>query len=127
MFFNFCLRSKKMTNTEELVEQEPIVTTAKPAPTTRTKRQPLYNVIVLNDDLHTYAYVIDALCRICGHTNEAAFRLAVEIDGQGMAAVWTGAMEVAELKRDQIIGFGADIYASKPVTFPLGCYIEPVA
>lgn len=116
-----------MTKTEELVEQEPIVTTAKPAPKTRTKRQPLYNVIVLNDDLHTFDYVIDALCRICGHSKDEAYRLAVEIDGKGLAAVWTGAMEVAELKRDQIIGFGIDIYASKPVTFPLGCYIEPVA
>ena len=53
--------------------------------------------------------------------------MAVEIDAKGMAAVWTGTMELAELKRDQIIGFGHDIYARVPVTFPLGCYIEPVA
>lgn len=116
-----------MTGTEELVEQEPIVTTSKPAPTTRTKRQPQYSVIVLNDDLHTFDYVIEALCRICGHSAQEAMRLAVEIDGKGMAAVWTGTMELAELKRDQIIGFGIDTYAQKPVTFPLGCYIEPLA
>lgn len=116
-----------MTSTEEMIEQEPIVTTAKPAPTTRTKRQPQYSVIVLNDDLHTFDYVIEALCRICGHSAESAMRLAIEIDGKGMAAVWTGTMELAELKRDQIIGFGHDIYARTPVTFPLGCYIEPVA
>ena len=116
-----------MNSVEELTDQETIVSTAKPAPTTRTKRQPQYTVIVLNDDLHTFTYVIDALCRICGHSAEEAYRLALEVDSQGMAAVWTGAMEVAELKRDQIIGFGTDIYAVIPATFPLGCYIEPVA
>ena len=115
-----------MNDLEVQVETEVIVTTAKPAPTTRPKRQPQYSVIVLNDDLHTFDYVIDALCRICGHSRESAHRLAVAIDGEGMAAVWTGTMELAELKRDQILGFGIDIYASKPVTFPLGCYIEPV-
>ena len=116
-----------MSDIEELVQQETIVTTSKPAPVTRTKRQPQYTVIVLNDDLHTFAYVIDALCRVCGLSLEDAYRLAVEIDANGQAAVWTGAMEVAELKRDQIIGFGSDFYAEKPVTFPLGCFIEPLA
>jgi hypothetical protein len=33
---------------------------------------------------------------------------------------------VAELKRDQIRGFGTDYYAPKPVTFPLGVTIEPL-
>ena len=72
-----------MNSTEEVVAQEPIVTTAKPSPVTRTKRQPQYNVIVLDDDIHTFHYVIDALCRICGHSPEAAYRLAVEIDSTG--------------------------------------------
>lgn len=116
-----------MSQVEELIQEETIVSTAKPAPTTRTKRQPQYAVVVLDDDLHTFAYVIDALCRICGHSSEEAYRLAMEIDSQGLAVVWTGAMEVAELKRDQIIGFGTDIYAYSPASFPLGCYIEPVA
>jgi len=111
---------------------EVIVTTTKPAPKSATtkprpKKQPQYVVIVLNDDLHTYPYVIDALMRICGHSVEDAFRLAQEIDTQGLAAVWTGSMEVAELKRDQIISFGPDDYAETPAPFPLGCYIEPLA
>ncbi len=118
-----------MTEVVEQIEQETVVTTTKPAPTAsptkpRTKRQPQYTVIVLNDDLHTYAYVIEALSRICGHSQEEAYRLAIEIDTTGLAVVWTGAMEVAELKRDQIIAFGPDVHAQKPVTFPLGCYIE---
>src|SRR5215216_5185052 len=68
------------------------------------KPQPPYAVVVLNDDDHTYAYVIDALCRVCRHPAERAFQLAQQIDHTGRAVVWTGTMEVAELKRDQIRG-----------------------
>ncbi len=113
-------------------EVEVIVRTSKPAPSkttaqTKPKPQPQYAVIVLNDDLHTFAYVIDALSRICGHSQEQAYRLALEIDSAGLAVVWSGSLEVAELKRDQIRGYGPDTYASAPVTFPLGCYVEPLA
>jgi ATP-dependent Clp protease adaptor protein ClpS len=93
---------------------------------TRPKRQPQYAVIVLNDDLHTYDYVIDALCRVCGHSVLNAYHLAKEVDENGRAIVWTGTMELAELKRDQIRGFGPDTYARMPVEFPLGCVIEPL-
>jgi ATP-dependent Clp protease adaptor protein ClpS len=121
-----------MIDVEEQVENETIVTTTKPSPTKstskpRSKRQPQYTVIVLNDDLHTFDYVIEALMRICGHNSMQALALAATIDSTGRAAVWSGSMEVAELKRDQIQGFGPDFYSHKPVRFPLGCYIEPLA
>jgi ATP-dependent Clp protease adaptor protein ClpS len=120
-----------MNEDEEPSENDVIVSTAKPALANaaskpQTRRQPRYTVIVLDDDLHTYLYVVDALSRVCGHSHEEAYRLATEIDTNGRAAVWSGTMEVAELKRDQILGFGPDIFAEKPVTFPLGCYIEPL-
>lgn len=120
-----------MNATEEQVENEVIVTTTKPAPSKaaaspQVKRQPLYSVIVLDDDLHAFDYVIEVLCRICGHSPETALRLTIEIDSTGKAVVWTGVLEVAELKRDQIRGFGPDMYGPAPVTFPLGCYIEPI-
>jgi ATP-dependent Clp protease adaptor protein ClpS len=99
----------------------------KPAsPKQKPKFQPPYAVVVLNDDDHTYEYVIDTLCRVCGHSTQKAFKLAQEIDKTGRAVVWTGSMEVAELKRDQIKGMGPDFYASRPVTYPLGVHIEPM-
>ena len=115
-----------MPDTDSAVLDEPIVTTAKPAPTTRPKRQPQYAVIVLNDNDHTFEYVIEALGKIFGYGREKSFLLAAEIHTGGRAVVWTGTMELAELKRDQIRGFGPDHYAKKPVTFPLGVYIEPL-
>lgn len=93
---------------------------------TKPKKQPQYAVIVLNDDLHTFDYVIEALCRICGHSALSAYQLAKEVDENGRAIVWTGTMELAELKRDQLRGFGPDTYARTPVEFPLGVVIEPL-
>lgn len=115
-----------MTATE--TAEDVIVVTTKPTPRSRAepKQQPPYAVIVENDDFHTFDYVIEALSKVCGHDRQKSFLLAAEIDSQGRALVWSGTKELAELKRDQLRGMGLDHYASKPVTFPLGVYIEPL-
>ena len=95
-------------------------------PTANPPPQPPYAVVLLNDDDHTYEYVIDTLCRVCHHTTEQAFTLAQQIDRTGRAVVWTGTLELAELKRDQIRGMGPDFYAAYPVTYPLGVVLEPM-
>ncbi|MBT6155844.1 MAG: ATP-dependent Clp protease adaptor ClpS [Planctomycetaceae bacterium] len=92
----------------------------------KPKRQPPYTVIVHNDERHTFEYVIEVLQRVCGHSRASAYLLAEQADSTGKAHVWTGALEVAELKRDQIRGFGTDFYAEQSVTFPLGVTIEPL-
>ena len=93
---------------------------------TRPRRQPPYVVILENDDKHSFTYVIDVLRRICGHSESKAFLLTNQIHKGGRAAVWTGTLELAELKRDQIRGFGPDFYATNTVRFPLGVTIEPL-
>lgn len=92
----------------------------------RPKQQPPYAVIVHDDDFHTYEYVIEVLQKVCGHDLQKAFLLTQAVDLTGRAVVWTGTKEVAELKRDQIRGFGPDVYAQQTVTFPLGVTIEPM-
>ena len=108
------------------IADEVLVVTKKPAPKAKSEpqRQPPYGVIVENDDLHTYEYVVEGLMKICGHSRQKAFLLAVEIDNRGKALVWSGTRELAELKCEQIRGLGPDCFASKPVTFPLGVYVE---
>ena len=120
-----------MSGSEEntaVVEPPPAPKSARPksAPRDKPKRQPPYSVVVLNDDDHTYEYVIETLCRFCGHTPEKALKLAQEIDRSGRAVVWTGTLEAAELKRDQIRGMGTDFYARLPVAYPLGVLLEPM-
>ena len=69
---------------------------------------PPYHVILLNDDDHTYEYVIRMLAELFGHGQEKAFLMAKEVDNSGRVIVDTTTKERAELKRDQIHAFGAD-------------------
>jgi ATP-dependent Clp protease adaptor protein ClpS len=79
---------------------------AKPRQTPR--KLPPFNVILIDDDEHTYAYVIEMLQSIFAHPQEQAYKLAKEVDETGRVVVLTTHKEKAELKRDQIMGFGAD-------------------
>ena len=79
-----------------------------PQPFTRTKKQPPYHVILLDDDDHTYEYVIGMLRRLFGYQSEKAYDLASQVDTSGLVIVDTTTLERAELKRDQIHAFGRD-------------------
>lgn len=74
----------------------------------KTRRQPPYHVILLNDDDHSYAYVILMLKELFGHPVEKGFLLAEEVDKSGRAVVLTTTKEHAELKQDQIHAYGPD-------------------
>ncbi len=74
----------------------------------KTKRQPPYNVILLNDDDHSFTYVINMLQRLFGHPPEKGYQMAYEVHTQGRVVVCTTSLERAELKRDQIHAFGPD-------------------
>jgi ATP-dependent Clp protease adaptor protein ClpS len=69
---------------------------------------PLWNVVLLDDDEHTYEYVIEMLCRLFFKTVEEAYGHAVEVDSTGRTIVMTCDRQAAEFGRDQIHGFGAD-------------------
>jgi len=74
----------------------------------KTKRQPPYNVILMNDEFHTVEYVV-ALCqKIFGFPAEKGLQKAKEVHKQGRSILWTGAFELAELKQEQIHSVGKD-------------------
>ena len=77
-------------------------------PEERTKRQPPYHVVLLNDDDHSYEYVIIMLQQLFGHPRETGFQMAKEVDSTGRVIVDTTTKERAELKQDQIHAFGPD-------------------
>jgi ATP-dependent Clp protease adaptor protein ClpS len=89
------------TITEEVVETDE-----------KVKQQPPYHVILLDDDDHTYGYVVDMIVKIFRHPKETAFQMAVEVDTDGRVIVLTTTLEHAELKRDQIHGCGPDPFIS---------------
>jgi ATP-dependent Clp protease adaptor protein ClpS len=74
----------------------------------RTEGLPPYNVVLLDDEEHSYEYVILMLKAIFGHPPEKGFELAKEVDTTGRVIVATTNLEQAELKRDQIHAFGPD-------------------
>jgi ATP-dependent Clp protease adaptor protein ClpS len=69
---------------------------------------PQFHVVLLNDDDHTYDYVIEMLGVLFGHSQETAYRMAREVDAKGRVIVETTHLERAELKKDQIETYGAD-------------------
>ncbi|UCE62298.1 MAG: ATP-dependent Clp protease adaptor ClpS [Phycisphaerales bacterium] len=79
-----------------------------PAKENRPKRLPPYHVILLDDDDHTYDYVIGMVRKLFGYTPEHALQLAAEVDQAGRVILDTTTFERAELKRDQIHAFGRD-------------------
>lgn len=92
----------------------------------KPKPLPPHAVVVLNDDLHSFDYVVEVFQKVFGYSTEKAYTLALDIHTNGRGIVWSGNKEVAELKCEQIRSAGPDIYASKKVDFPLGAYVEPL-
>jgi ATP-dependent Clp protease adaptor protein ClpS len=113
----------------ETAVAEPIVTTqttpkSSTDPKTQTRRQPPYHVVILNDEEHTFEYVIELLTKLFGHPRATAEELTLRIHQTGRAIVLTTHREKAELKREQVLAYGPDPRMSISKG-PLGCYIEP--
>jgi ATP-dependent Clp protease adaptor protein ClpS len=87
---------------------------AKPAVTKETepleqeRLTPLYRVVLLDDDEHTYDYVIEMLQRLLMMSQTEAFQHAVEVDTAGRTTVITCELPQAEFARDQIHAYGPD-------------------
>ena len=94
---------------------------------TRTQRQPPYAVILHNDDISTMDFVVLVLRKVFGYSLEKCVQLMLEAHEKNRSIVWTGAMELAELKADQIISCGPDPDRVDEGAEPLRVTVEPVA
>ena len=92
--------------------------------TTRVRRLPPYNVILENDDHHTFDFVIEVLRKVFGYDERKAASFALHAHQAGRAVVWTGSKEVAELKVEQIRSFHQIREDGRQIG-PLGVLIEP--
>lgn len=81
-------------------------------PKTREKQEnkilPPYNVVLVNDDDHSFEYVIHMMRQVFGYQPERGMKIAQTVHEQGRAVVWTGQKEVGELKQEQVHAFGPD-------------------
>ena len=99
-----------------VLETPTLTPTLTPGPRrlTRTRQKPkttqswLWNVVIIDDDAHSYEYVIAMMQELFAKPLEGAFRVALDVDSHGRAICLTTHKEHAELKRDQILAYGKD-------------------
>ena len=72
------------------------------------QHSPLYHVVLLDDDEHTYDYVVEMLQKLFLMPTDVAFQHAVEVDKTGRTIVITCELPQAEFARDQVHAYGAD-------------------
>jgi ATP-dependent Clp protease adaptor protein ClpS len=87
---------------------------------------PLFNVVLLDDDDHTYDYVIEMLQKIFVFSWDQAFHHAREVDSAGRTVLITCELPQAEFARDQIHGYGADWRLPRSKG-PMRAVIEPAS
>ncbi|MGB0959739.1 MAG: ATP-dependent Clp protease adapter ClpS [Halocynthiibacter sp.] len=88
------------------------------APKEKTKRPPLYKVILLNDDFTPMEFVIDVLERFFGLDHATSFELMLTVHKKGLAVVGVFSYEIAETKVTQVMD------AARQNQHPLQCVME---
>ncbi|MBI5136579.1 MAG: ATP-dependent Clp protease adaptor ClpS [Nitrospirae bacterium] len=84
----------------------------------------LYHVVLLDDDDHTYDYVVRMVTTVFGHDTTTAYAHAREVDETGRTILITTTLERAELKQQQVHDFGADPLLERS-TGPMRAVLEP--
>ena len=76
-----------------------------------TMREDPYSLVVWNDEVNTFEWVIETLVEVCGHSTEQAEQCAYIIHFQGKYAVKNGTYEDLKPQCDAITerGIGATI------------------
>ncbi len=95
---------------------------------TQLKRQPPYAVVLHNDDDNGFDYVVEVLRKVFNYGLIKAFRLTLKAHINGRSIIWSGSLEVAELKADQVRSCGPDprTRSSQRVALPLRVSVEPL-
>ncbi len=91
-----------------------VVTETRP----KTKRPPLYKVLLLNDDYTPMEFVVHVLERFFGMSHAQAFEIMLTVHKKGLAVVGVFSFEVAETKVAQVMDF------ARRHQHPLQCTME---
>lgn len=71
----------------------------------KTKRPPLYKVLLLNDDYTPMEFVVHVLERFFGLNHSQAFEIMLTVHKKGLAVVGVFSHEIAETKVSQVMEF----------------------
>lgn len=75
----------------------------------------LFDLLIRNDNDHSFEYVINLLMFIFDHDEQTAIGHAKRIHDRGEAIVWTGTREEGERRRTAVLDFGPDDFTSPPI------------
>ena len=84
----------------------------------KTKRPPLYKVLLLNDDYTPMEFVVLVLERFFGLNHAQAFEIMLTVHKKGLAVVGVFSHEIAETKVSQVMEF------AQRNQHPLQCTME---
>ena len=84
----------------------------------KTKRPPLYKVMLLNDDYTPMEFVVHVLERFFGMIHGEAFEIMLTVHKKGLAVVGVFSHEIAETKVAQVLDF------ARRHQHPLQCTME---
>ena len=93
------VRPRPRPKAARVVEREEAVTETPPAAPTLPRRRDLdfdegsgnlWDVLLHNDDIHTFDYTIQALAKCVPITRKKAHTIVVEVHSKGRARVWQG-------------------------------------
>jgi ATP-dependent Clp protease adaptor protein ClpS len=93
---------------------------------TKPKRQPPYAVVLHNDNVNGFDFVVACLRKVFNLSMPRAFMLTLKAHHSGRVIVWTGHQELAELKADQLKSCGADPLQAHLGARPLRVSVEPL-
>jgi ATP-dependent Clp protease adaptor protein ClpS len=85
---------------------------------TRTKKPPMYKVLLLNDDYTPMEFVVHVLERFFGLSHAQAFEIMLTVHKKGLAVVGVFSYEIAETKVAQVMDF------ARRHQHPLQCTLE---
>ena len=105
--------AKFFMSAEEDPSQEILVETRP-----KTKRPPLYKVMLLNDDFTPMEFVVLVLERFFSKNPTQAFEIMLTVHKKGLAMVGIFSHEIAETKVSQVMDF------SRSHQHPLQCTME---
>ena len=91
-----------------------VVTETRP----KTKRPPLYKVLLLNDDFTPMEFVVHVLERFFGVSNAQAVEIMLTVHQKGVALVGVYSHEIAETKVTQVMDL------ARRHQHPLQCTME---
>ncbi|WP_371169493.1 ATP-dependent Clp protease adapter ClpS [Aliiroseovarius sp. 2305UL8-7] len=84
----------------------------------KTKRPPMYKVLILNDDFTPMEFVVMVLERFFGMNHAQAFELMLTVHKKGLAVAGVFSHEVAETKVTQVMQL------AREHQHPLQCTME---